>query len=157
MDTTNPSLLPYLTVDDARAAIAFYERAFGARLLRRQATPDEKKLIHAALALNGSVLMLSDDFPEKTGGRSRTPRALAGSPVTLHLTLPDVDAVWKRALEAGATVVMPLADQFWGDRYGVLEDPSGHRWSLSTPKREATEDDLREGAARHFPAQANRC
>ncbi|XXT16745.1 VOC family protein [Sorangium sp. So ce429] len=147
-----PPVSPYLTVGDARAAIDFYRRAFGATLVAEQPTPDGKKLIHAALALNGGLVMLSDDFPEMSGGVSRTPKALGGSSVTIHLDLPDVDATWKRAVEAGATVELPLGDMFWGDRYGIMTDPFGHRWSLATRKKAATQTELDAGAEKHFPA-----
>lgn len=149
-----PPLTPYLTVGDAKQAIAFYERAFGAEELSRQATPDGSKLIHAALRLNGALLMLSDDFPEMSGGKSSTPEALGGTPVALHLDLPDVQATWKRAVEAGATIVMPLAVQFWGDEFGVLQDPFGHRWSLATRRKMATQEQLDAGAEAHFGAKA---
>ncbi len=141
-----PPLAPYLTVDDAKGAIDFYARAFGAREMGRQAMPGSDKLMHAALVINGGLVMLSDDFPEMSGGKSSTPKALGGTPVTLHLTLPDVDATWNQAVAAGATVVMPLADMFWGDRYGVLEDPYGHRWSLATPKQNLSPEEIEKAA-----------
>jgi PhnB protein len=128
------SLIPYLSVGDAAAAIDFYQRAFGAEALSRNTTPDGTKIMHAALQFpGGGTLMLSDDFPEYNGGQGRTPEAFGGSPVTLHLTLDNADPVWAAAVAAGATVTMPLADQFWGDRYGRLRDPFGHEWSLSSP------------------------
>jgi PhnB protein len=145
-----PPVSPYLTVDNAGAAIAFYQKAFGAKVAARQDTPDGKKVIHAALLINGGLVMLCDDFPEMRGGAKGTPSALGGSPVTLHLDLPDVDATFARAVDAGATVTMPLADQFWGDRYGGLIDPFGHRWSLATRKRKVTQADLDRGATEHF-------
>lgn len=129
-----PPVAPYLCVSDAAAAIAFYERAFGAKTLSLHHAKDGKKITHASLDINGGIVMLSDDFPEYSG-TSRAPQAFGGSPVTIHLCLPDVDATWKAAVDAGATVVMPLADQYWGDRYGQLRDPSGHSWSLSTPTK----------------------
>ena len=89
------------------------------------------KLVHAALRINGFLVMLNDDFPEMCGGKSMTPKSLGGTPVTIHLHVTDVDAAFQRALDAGATVVMPLEDQFWGDRYGVVADPFGHQWSLA--------------------------
>lgn len=157
-DTTEPTpppVSPYLTVNDARAAIDFYARAFGAQVMRVQETPDHAKIIHAALRLeNGGMVMLSDDFPDHNGGAPRTPEALGGSPVVLHLDLPQVDDTWKRAVAAGATVAMPLQDMFWGDRYGMLNDPFGHRWSLASRKHVATPADLKSGAERHFPAKA---
>jgi len=149
---TPPPLSPYMTVHDAAAAIGFYGKAFGGRVVNRQAMPGGDKLMHVAMVLeNGGVLMFSDDFPEMHGGKSRTPKAVGGTSVTLHLDLPDVDAVWKRALDAGAEVTMPLADQFWGDRYGKLRDPFGHEWSLATRKSAPTQAELDAGAAKAFP------
>lgn len=136
-----PPLTPYLTVDDAAAAIELYQRAFGAQLHARHETPEQKKIMHAALTINGALIMLSDDFPEMRDGKSSTPKALGGSPVTIHLDLADVDSMFERAVKAGATVTMPLADQFWGDRYGQLRDPFGRHWSLATRKRTATQAD----------------
>jgi PhnB protein len=143
-------VVPYLTVADAKSAIRFYMEAFGAREVEHQETPDGKSVIHSRLVIHGGVIMLCDDFPEKNGGKSHTARALGGTPVMIALTVPDADAVWDRATRAGAKVVMPLEDQFWGDRFGILEDPAGNRWSLSTPKRKPTEAELRAGAQKHF-------
>jgi PhnB protein len=145
-----PPVSPYLVVDDAPAALAFYEKAFGAKVVHRQDTPDGRKVIHAALLINGGLVMLCDEFPEMGAGNTRTPKALGGSPVTIHLELPDVDAVFSTAVAAGATVTMPLADQFWGDRYGQLVDPFGHRWSLATRKRQVSKADLDQAAKQHF-------
>ena len=128
---------PHLIVDDASKAIEFYKKAFGAVELGRHAAQDGKRLMHASLRINNSLLMLCDDFPEMCGGKSRTPKALGGTPVTIHLQVPDVDALWKQALAAGAEVEFPLADQFWGDRYGIVRDPFGHSWSLGTPIKKA--------------------
>lgn len=145
-----PDLSAHLAIDGAAAAIDFYVRAFSAKLLGKQPTPDGKKLIHAALAFGNGLLMLSDDFPEMNSGKSRHPRALGGSGVTIHLNVPDADAVFERAVAAGAKVVMPLADMFWGDRYGILEDPFGHRWSIGTPKRKVPDDELAAAARQYF-------
>ncbi|ORV11055.1 VOC family protein [Mycobacterium celatum] len=136
-----PALSPHLVVDDAAAAIDFYTKAFDAVELGRLPRPDGK-LVHAALRINGFVVMLADDFPEMSGGKSMTPKSLGGTPVTIHLTVTDVDAKFQRALDAGATVVMPLEDQFWGDRYGAVEDPFGQRWSLGQPVREVSMDEI---------------
>lgn len=138
---TPPPLTPYLVVEDTATAIDFYTRAFGAKELVRQTTPNGKKVIHAAIEINGGMLMLCDDFPEFTG-QSRTPKAFGGSPVTLHLDLKDVDSTFAAAVKAGATVTMPLEDQFWGDRYGKLRDPFGHEWSLATRKKAMTQAEL---------------
>jgi len=137
-----PGVAPYLTVSNADAAIDFYRRAFGAVEVARMPGPDGKKLMHAAVTINGGLVMMSDDFPEFADGHSSTPEALGGSPVTIHLNLADVDAAWQRAVDAGATVTMPLEDQFWGDRYGQLTDPFGHRWSLATHQRDVTPEEI---------------
>lgn len=136
-----PALSPHLIVDDAAAAIDFYVKAFDGEELGRVPGPDGK-LIHAAVRINGCTVMLNDDFPEMCGGTSMTPTALGGTPVTIHLTVTDVDAKFQRALDAGATVVAPLEDQFWGDRYGVVADPFGHQWSLGQPVREVSMDEI---------------
>ncbi len=136
-----PTLSPHLVVDDAAAAIDFYVRAFGATELGRVSHPDGR-LVHAALSLNGSTVMLNDDFPDFNDGKSSTPTALGGTPVTIHLQVPDVEAAFARALDAGAVVVAPLEDQFWGDRYGVVRDPFGHQWSLGQPVREVSMEEI---------------
>jgi PhnB protein len=142
-----PPLTPHLTIAGAAAAIEFYDKAFGARLITRQDTPDGK-VLHAMLGFpNGGVLMLCDDFPEM--GKSRSPKTLGGSPVTIHLELTDVDAVWKQAVAAGAEVTTQLAEQFWGARYGTLRDPFGHSWSLATQVRQPSQAE-RDEAAKKF-------
>jgi PhnB protein len=146
-----PPVAPYLTVSNGQAALAFYQKAFGAQVVHRQDTPDGKKVIHASLLINGGLVMLSDDFPEMKGGKASSPDALGGSPVTIHLDLPDVDATFAAAVAAGATITMPLAEQFWGDRYGQIVDPAGHKWSLATRKRQVTRSELDSGARQHFP------
>ncbi len=136
-----PAVSPYLIVDDGAAAIDFYVNAFGAEELGRVPGPDGR-LVNAALRINGSVVMLNDDFPEMTGGKSMTPTSLGGTPVTIHLTVTDVESQFQRAVDAGATVVAPLEDQFWGDRYGVVRDPFGHMWSLGQPMREVSSEEI---------------
>ncbi len=143
-----PAVLPHLTVDDAAAAIDFYVNALNAVELGRVPGPDGK-LVHAALQINGSTVMLNDDFPEMSGGKSMTPKALGGSPVTVHLVVTDVDKQFQQAIDAGATVVMPVEDQFWGDRYGVLQDPFGHQWSMGQPVREVSAEEIAEAMTQH--------
>jgi PhnB protein len=138
-----PAVSPHLTVDDAAAAIDFYVKAFGAEELGRVPGPDGK-LIHAAVNINGFTVMLHDDFPEMTDGKSTTPKSLGGTPVTIHLTVTDVDSKFQRAVDAGATAVMPLEDMFWGDRYGELRDPFGHVWSMGQPMREVSQDEIEQ-------------
>ena len=136
-----PAVSPMLTVSDGAAAIDFYVKAFDAEELGRVPGPDGR-LFHAALRINGTMVMLNDDFPEMNDGKSATPQGLGGSPVTIHLTVTDVDAKFQKALDAGATVVMPLDDMFWGDRYGELRDPFGHLWSLGQPTREVSQEEI---------------
>ncbi|HJT96311.1 MAG TPA: VOC family protein [Mycobacterium sp.] len=136
-----PALAPHLVVDDAAAAIDFYVKAFDAVEYGRVPGPDGK-LIHAALNINGFPVMLNDDFPEMSGGKSMTPTSLGGTSVTIHLTVTDVDAKFQKAVDAGATVVAPLEDAFWGDRYGVLRDPFGHQWSMGQPVREVSMEEI---------------
>ena len=136
-----PFIAPHLVVDDAAAAIDFYVKAFGATEYGRLAG-EGGKLMHAALDINGSMVMLNDDFPEYNDGKSSTPTALGGSPVTIHLQVTDVDEKFQRAVDAGATVVMPVEEQFWGARYGVLRDPFGHLWSMGQPVREVPIEEL---------------
>lgn len=131
-DQTLPGVIPHLTIGGNRAAeaIAFYKAAFGAKQpMQQHMAEDGKRVMHAHLAINGGAVMLNDAFPEY-GGEDGTPGA-----VTLHLQVDDADAWFKRALDAGATETMPLADQFWGDRYGQVKDPSGHSWSIGAPKK----------------------
>ena len=136
-----PSLSPMLVVDDAAAAIDFYVKAFDATELGRVPHPDGR-LVHAALTVNGSMVMLNDDFPEHNDGKSSTPKSLGGTPVTIHLQVTDVETAFARAVDAGAVVVAPLDDQFWGDRYGIVRDPFGHQWSLGQPMREVSMDEI---------------
>jgi PhnB protein len=122
-------ITPHLLIRDRRAAeaIDFYIAAFGARELHRVPTPDGR-LMHCHLTINGGSVMLNDDFPEYRGAPGGEPEG-----VTLHLQVEDVDALWTQAVAAGASVTMALEDQFWGDRYGQLQDPFGHRWSIGAP------------------------
>ena len=126
------SLTPHLVCRDAVAAIDFYGRAFGAIEQFRLPGPNGK-LIHACVLIGDSQLFLVDEMPAHG---ALGPKALKGSPVTLHLQVLDADATVARAVAAGAKITMPLADMFWGDRYGQLEDPFGHRWSVATHQRD---------------------
>jgi PhnB protein len=137
-------LSPHLTCAGAAAAIDFYKAAFGATEYMRLAAPTGK-LIHASIAINGSSVMLVDEHEDQG---LRSPQKLGGTPVTIHLMVDDVDAAIATAASAGATVVMPAADMFWGDRYGVIEDPFGHRWSLATPTGKAVDMQQLQEAAR---------
>ncbi len=145
-----PPLIPYLVVSDAAAAIEFYKDAFGAIELTRHYAGDSTQITHAHLLINGGSIMLSDDFSGMMGGKCMTPEALSGSPVTLHLQLADVDTFWSKAVAGGATVTMELADQFWGDRYGQVTDPFGHRWSMGQTKTALSEDEVKAASKEFF-------
>lgn len=133
------SLTPHIVCDGAAAAIEFYKKAFGATEVLRMPTPDGK-LMHAQIKIEDSSLMLVDANP--TWGIFG-PKALNGTPVTLHLFVDDVDAMTAQAVAAGAKVIMPVADMFWGDRYGQIEDPFGHRWSIATHKLDMEPEEIR--------------
>jgi len=150
MENSVMGLTPYLTVNDANAAIEFYKKALGAKEVARHPAPDSNKLMHVHLELYGSALFFSDDFPEFMGGKSNTPQALGGSPVTLHISVEDGQAAWDKAIAAGATVVMPFKEQFWGDLYGQFTDPFGHKWSIGQSVKQPTEAELKEGAEAAF-------
>ncbi|MFM0163006.1 VOC family protein [Paraburkholderia sediminicola] len=129
------SLTPYLICANAADAIAFYAKAFNAVEQFRMPGPGGK-VMHACLKIGDSMLMLTDEWPDHN--------ALKGTPVTIHHYVEDVDASFKQAVEAGATVVMPVADMFWGDRYGQLKDPFGHSWSLATHKRDLSPEQIQQ-------------
>jgi len=135
------SLTPHLVCAGAADAIEFYKKAFGAIETSRMPGP-QGRLMHAAVRIGDSTLMLVDEMPE---WGSLGPKALKGSPVTVHLYVEDVDATVAKAVAAGAKVTMPVAEMFWGDRYGQLEDPFGHRWSVATHTRDLTPAQISEG------------
>ncbi|OBS08343.1 VOC family protein [Acidihalobacter prosperus] len=137
------TVTPHLICDGASEAIAFYVQAFGAREMARLPDP-QGRLLHAYLRIGDSAIFLVDEYPAYG---SFGPRALKGSPVTIHLYVEDVDAVVAKAVAAGARIVMPLADMFWGDRYALLEDPFGHRWSVATHVRDVSPEDIRQSVA----------
>ena len=136
------SLIPHLVCSGAAEAIEFYKRAFGAEEHVRLPAPDGR-LMHAAISINGSMLMLVDEMKEHN---VLSPGSLGGSPVTLHLNVANADSAIERAVAAGATVTLPAHDAFWGDRYGQVRDPFGHSWSIAHPLRERvmSEEELRQ-------------
>ncbi|MCC7368374.1 MAG: VOC family protein [Chloroflexi bacterium] len=134
------TITPSLVVDDAPAAIAFYERAFGAVEIDR-APGTDGKIMHATIQIGDSRLMLNDEFPD---WQIFGPKKFGGSPQSIHLYVADADAMWERAVAAGATPRMPVADTFWGDRYGQLVDPYGHVWSIATHQRDVTDEEIQQ-------------
>lgn len=138
------TVTPHLCCAGAADAIAFYSRAFGA--VEQQRLPDPRgKLMHAEIKIGDSTVMLVDEFPEMG---MLSPKSLKGSPVIIHLFVEDVDAFVARAVDAGAKVTMPVADMFWGDRYGTLEDPFGHRWSVATHIRDMSPHEMEQAMAK---------
>lgn len=136
-------LIAHLVCDPCTEAIEFYKKAFGAEELHRMPAPDGRRIMHAALRIGTSLLFLVDDFPEFCGGKSHSPKALGGTPVTLHRYVENCDAAIKRAQDAGATVKMPAQDMFWGDRYGIVIDPFGHSWSFGTHIKDLTPEQMK--------------
>ena len=141
------TITPHLVVKGARKAIEFYKKAFGAKLLRRQLAPDRKSIVHALIQIGDSRVMLNDEFPDMD---CLGPLAIGGTAVTLHLYVPDADKAFERATKAGAKVTMPLAEQFWGDRYGIVTDPFGHLWSIATHTRDLSEVEIAKAAQAPF-------
>ena len=136
------TLTPYMTVRDAARAIEFYKQAFGAKERGVMNGPDGK-IMHAELVIGDSIFMLADEFPQFG---SMSPLSTGGSGMGLHIYVEEVDAAFDRAVKAGATVEMPVSDMFWGDRYGKLADPFGHKWSIATHKADLSAEEMAEGA-----------
>lgn len=137
------SVTPYLIFSGASDAIAFYKKALGAEEIMRMAAPGGR-VGHAELQIGDSRIMLADEHPEL---QALSPKTIGGSPVTLHLYVENVDAAVERAIAAGATLVRPVADQFYGDRTGGIADPFGYRWFIATHKEDLTMDEIRRRAA----------
>ena len=137
------ALTPYLIVDDAAGAIAFYTRAFGAQEIYRMPGPDGR-IMHAEIVIPDSPLMLTDADPARCAA---SPRTLKGSPVSVFLYTPDVDQVFARAVEAGAQATMPPTDMFWGDRFAALTDPFGHSWQLATHVEDVAPEEMAKRAS----------
>jgi uncharacterized glyoxalase superfamily protein PhnB len=133
------SVTPYLTVNNGSEAIEFYKKAFKAEELFRETMPDGN-LLHARMRIGDSIVRLSDEFP---GSSQKSPASLGATTVTLHIYTENVYGLWQQAVEAGAKVVLPLDNQFWGERYGMLVDPFGHQWSMSMPI-EMSSDEMAE-------------
>jgi uncharacterized glyoxalase superfamily protein PhnB len=132
------TLTPHLTVRDADKALEFYKNALGAEILHVARMPNGK-VIHAGLRIGDSMLMLNEESPEYG---ALSPLSTGGTGVTIHIYTEDVDAAFKRAVSAGAQVKMPLMDQFWGDRYGMVADPFGHKWSIAAHTKDMSPDEM---------------
>lgn len=136
------SVTPYLCVNDCKGAIDYYKRAFGAQETVRMDGPGGK-IGHAELKIGDSMIMLADEMP---GSGCRSPQSLGGTPVSIFLYVEDVDKVYNQAVAAGGKAEMPPADMFWGDRYGKLNDPYGHLWSLATHKEDIAPEEMKKRA-----------
>ena len=137
------TVTPYLIFDGAGGAIEFYKRALGASEVLRLDDPSGR-IHHAEIKIGDSCIMLADEHPEL---QALSPKTIGGSPVSLHVYVEDVDAAVDRAVKAGAKLVRPVADQFYGDRTGGIEDPFGYRWFIATHKEDLTMDEIRRRAA----------
>lgn len=142
-------IAPHLVCANAADAIEFYKKAFGATESMRMAGPSGKGVMHACIHIDGAPVFLVDENPQ---WGALSPKSLNGSPVTIHLQVEDVDALYDRAVKAGATAKMPPADMFWGDRYGVLTDPFGHNWSIATHLRDMTQAEIKEAMDKEYAA-----
>jgi PhnB protein len=140
------TVTPHLILRDAARAIEFYKRAFGAEERMRLAMPD-RTIVHAELKIGDSIVMLSDEFPQMD---ARSPHSLGGTASGIMIYCENVDSAFRRAVDAGATVKMPVADMFWGDRYGKLEDPFGHQWALASRIEDLTVEEVRKRAQAAF-------
>jgi PhnB protein len=143
------TITPYLSVNGATAAIEFYKKAFGAREVLKLAQPDGR-VGHAELQIGESRIMLADEFPQM---EFRSPSAIGGTPVHLHMYVENADAVVNQAVAAGAKLLRPVQDQFYGDRLGTVADPYGHVWHVSTHKEDLSMDELRKRAAEKHAAK----
>jgi PhnB protein len=144
------TVTPNIVVAGADEAIAFYKKAFGAEELMRFAGPDGK-IMHAEIRIGDSIIMLNDEMPDHG---ARGPKSYGGTSVGFFIYGDNVDAAWTRAIQAGAKETVPLADQFWGDRTGCIEDPFGHRWWLAQHIQDLTPEEIRQGAEAAFSHSA---
>ncbi|HEY3013025.1 MAG TPA: VOC family protein [Gemmatimonadales bacterium] len=140
------TVTPNIVVRDAPRALEFYRKAFGADETLRMPGPDGR-IMHAEFRIGDSVMMLCDEMPDMA---AKSPEAYGGSPVGFYVYVEDVDAAWKRAVDAGAKPTMPLQDMFWGDRTGRLEDPFGHVWNLAQHVADLTPEEIQRGQEEFF-------
>jgi PhnB protein len=145
--------IPHLIVNDGMAALNFYQEVFGGAQGDVMMAPDGERLMHGEIILDGHKLFVSDEFSEKEGGTCKLPQTLGGTCVRITLQVDDADAVVKRALARGARVLMPLADMFWGARYGKIVDPFGHEWGINQQVKEQSPEETDARASEFFAKQ----
>ncbi len=148
------TITPHLVVQDAQKAIEFYRKAFGAEAKGVHHAPDGR-VMHAELKIGDSMIFLADEFPGM-GEHCKSPKTLGGTPVTLNLYSENVDRLFNQAVSAGATVTMPLANQFWGDRYGQVRDPFGHSWALGQHVEDVAPQELERRSRELFAPKAKK-
>jgi uncharacterized glyoxalase superfamily protein PhnB len=147
------AVTPYLTVHDAAQAIDFYKRALGAQELMRMPGPDGR-IMHAEIKLGDSIVMMGEECPDRADCRS--PKSAGFRTAGFYVYVPDADAAFRRAEDAGAKVVMPPADMFWGDRIATVEDPAGHQWTLATHREDLTPEEIGRRQEQFFAAMAQK-
>lgn len=145
--------IPHVIVNDGMAALKFYREVFGAEEGDIMMEPNGKRLMHGEIVLDGHKLFLSDEFSEKEGGSCKMPQTLGGTCVRITLQTDDADGVVERALARGARVLMPVADMFWGARYGKIIDPFGHEWGINQQLREQSPEETDARASDFFAKQ----
>ena len=146
------TVTPHMIVRDAQQAIDFYKKAFGAEEVCLMPGPDGKDVMHAELQIGDSRIMMCGEWPGME--RFLSPETLKGTTICMHMYVNDVDAAFKKAVDAGATPSMPVMDTFWGDRYGKVTDPFGHEWSIATHKQDLTPEQIAKGAGEFFAQMA---
>src|ERR1051326_5131064 len=144
------TITPSLIVSDGAKAIEFYKKAFGAQETEKFMSPDGKGVMHAQLKIGNSMVMLGSEHPPEC----LSPKSRGGSSVSLYLYVENADAAFDRAVKAGCKVKMPMEDQFWGDRFGSVEDPFGHQWAFATHKQDLTKDQIADKAKAFFAKMA---
>lgn len=144
------TVTPALVIKGAKDALAFYGQVFDAKVVMEMLAPDGKTVMHAEMQIGDSRVMMSDEFPE---WGVRGPKALGGTTASLLVYTPDVDALFAKAVAAGCKPLMPPSDQFWGDRFGKIEDPFGHYWALATRKENLSDAEMIERATKAFAAE----
>ena len=143
------SITPHLIIKDCAEAIGFYKNAFSAEEIYQSKMPDGR-VMHGMLRIGNSIVMVADEFPEMG---AVGPNTLGGTSIALHIYTEDADKLFQQATKAGATPIMPLSDMFWGDRYGQVQDPYGHRWAIATHTRDVSSEEMQEAAKKMFTKQ----
>ena len=145
--------IPHLIVRDGCAALEFYQQAFGAQERERMMAPDGKRVMHGELMLDGHIFFVSDQFSASEGGSCKSPDTLGGTSVRITLQVDDADQTVARAVAAGARVLMPVRDMFWGARYGQIADPFGHQWGINQQLKKQTPEETRAAAEEFFASR----